>query len=228
MQASPGPDGKMRLDPARSKVFINSLHIYVNLKGREPGGIVSPKEYEPLRNEIIRTLRDLRDPAEGEPAISFAVKKEEAGFMGMWGEGVGDIIFVYSPGHAWTGPEVLRLGERRTIFPGVGANHGPQPPWTETEISSNFATLIMAGPEVSANKIKRDTEPWIALVDLVPTICHILRLPMPQQSQGRVLQELLEGGSATKPRPPGPLMVLPKAPPRKAATKFKGDVTDEA
>jgi len=228
MRASPGPDGKMRLDPARSKAFINSLHIYVNLKGREPGGIVPPEEYEPLRNEIIRTLRDLRDPADGEPAICLAVKKEEAGFMGMWGEGVGDIIFVYSPGHAWSGPEVLRLGERRTIFPSGGANHGPQPPWTETEISSNYATLIMAGPGVRANRIKQDSEPSIALVDLVPTICHLLHLPLPQQSQGRVLQELLEGGSTTKQRPPGPRMVLPEAPPRKAATKFKGDVTDEA
>ena len=228
MHASPGPDGKMRLDPAKSKAFINSLHIYINLKGREPAGIVPPEEYESLRNEIVRTLRDLRDPADGGPAIFLAVKKEEAGFMGMWGEGVGDIIFVYSPGHAWSGPEVLRLGERRTIFPSGGANHGPQPPWTETETSSNYATLIMAGPGIRAGKVRQDSEPSIALVDLVPTICHVLGLPLPQQSQGRVLQELLEGGSATKPRPPVPNLILPATPPRKAATKFKGDVTDEA
>ena len=220
------PDGKLHLDPA-SKAIIKSLHIYINLKGREPNGVVTPEEYEPLRNEIIRTLRNLQDPADGEPAIEFAVRKEEAGFMGMWGEGIGDILFVYSPGHAWTGPEVLNLPEKRVIFPSGGANHGPQPPWTETEFSSNLATMIMSGPGVKKGRIGGDNDPMVSLVDIAPTICHIIGIPQPQQAQGRVLRELLKGGSLNKGRPPKPDIIIPELPIGTGPLKFKGDVTDE-
>ncbi len=227
MATSQGPDGQLHLDPARSKVMVKSLHIYINLKGREPMGIVPPEEYESLRTEILDALWNLRDPIDGKPAIAMAVRKEDAGFMGMWGEGIGDVVFVYSPGHGWTGPEVLRMGEKRVVFASGGANHGPQPPWTETEISSNYATLIMKGPGVKNGKIVGDCDPMVALVDIAPTLSHLIDCPMPAQSQGRILHELLEGGLAYKERPPKPDIMLPEFPVGKGPPKFKGDVTDE-
>ena len=52
--------------------------IYVNLKGRENGGIVEPGEpYEKLRAEIIERLLPLRDPKTGERAVSRIFKREE-------------------------------------------------------------------------------------------------------------------------------------------------------
>ena len=35
--------------------------IFMNVKGREPGGIIAPQHYEHFRNELIRKLEDLRD-----------------------------------------------------------------------------------------------------------------------------------------------------------------------
>ncbi len=220
-------EGRLIIDEAKSKVRINSLHIYVNLEGREPEGVVSSGQYEALRTEVVNALLSLRDPIDGEPAIALAVKKEDAGLMGMWGEGVGDVIFVYSPGHAWTGEEVLRLGEQRIIFRSGGANHGPQPPWTETEISSNYATLIMRGPGVREGKRREARDPAAKLADVAPTISHVLGIPAPRHSQGRVLFELLDEGLEVMKRPPNPDIDFPELPSAKGPPKFKGDVTDE-
>ena len=226
MKTKTGKDGRPTIDPG-SKVRLNSLHIYINLKGRDPDGVVAPEEYEGLRNEIIESLRLLKDPVDGEPAIALALPKENAGCMGMWGDDIGDVVFVYSPGHAWTGGEVVQMGEKRVVFPSGGANHGPQPPWTETEISSNYATLIMSGPGVVENKVVGDDGPLVSLVDVCPTICHLADVPEPEQSQGRILHEILEGGIAKKIRPPRPDVIMPEFPVSKGPPKFKGDVTDE-
>ena len=52
--------------------------IYVNLKGREPGGIVLPgAEYEALIAELIAGLHELIDPTTGERVVDQVWRKEE-------------------------------------------------------------------------------------------------------------------------------------------------------
>jgi predicted AlkP superfamily phosphohydrolase/phosphomutase len=52
--------------------------IYVNLSGREAGGIVAPgAEYEALRAELITRLAGLTDPKNGEKAVSRVFKRED-------------------------------------------------------------------------------------------------------------------------------------------------------
>lgn len=222
-----GPEGKTVIDRSRSKVRLNSLHIYINLRGREPDGIVPQEEYEDLRNQILHELRHLRDLVDGEPAIELALKKKDAGIMGMWGDAIGDIIFCYAPGHAWTGSEVLGMGEDRVIFESGGANHGPQPPWTETEVSSNYATLILKGPGVKSGHVQKGSDPGAVMVDFTPTLCHLVGIPAPRDSEGRILRELLEGRPPAPKRPPRPEIEFPELPPSRGPPKFKGDVTDE-
>lgn len=55
---------------------INSL--YLNVKGREPDGIVNPgDDYERLRNELAAALCEARDPQTGDKVIRRVVKPEE-------------------------------------------------------------------------------------------------------------------------------------------------------
>ncbi|MFC1667160.1 hypothetical protein ACFL0P_04795, partial [Candidatus Omnitrophota bacterium] len=50
--------------------------IYINLKGRQPQGCVEPgKEYEELCDEIVRRLREIRDPGTGKPVMEHIYKK---------------------------------------------------------------------------------------------------------------------------------------------------------
>jgi len=54
--------------------------IFINLQGREPQGTVSPGEYEPLRDELIKKLERIRGPdgrGEGQPIGTRAFRPEE-------------------------------------------------------------------------------------------------------------------------------------------------------
>jgi predicted AlkP superfamily phosphohydrolase/phosphomutase len=67
------------VDWSKTKAYSMGFgDIYVNLKGRENGGIVEPGEpYEKLRSEIIARLLPLTDPKTGERAVSRIFKRED-------------------------------------------------------------------------------------------------------------------------------------------------------
>ena len=55
------------------------------------------------------------------------------------------------------------------------------------------ATFLAGGPGIAKGEVTART------IDLAPTLSYILGIPEPQQSQGRVLTELLKGGNSIKP-----------------------------
>ena len=64
--------------------------MYVNLKGKYPGGIVEPEDYEKVRGRIIDALLDYKHPETGERPVLLAVRKEDAHVFGMGGAQAGD------------------------------------------------------------------------------------------------------------------------------------------
>jgi predicted AlkP superfamily phosphohydrolase/phosphomutase len=67
------------IDWTKSKAYAMGLgDIYVNLSGREAGGIVAPgAEYEALRRELVGRLTALTDPKNGRRAVSRVFRREE-------------------------------------------------------------------------------------------------------------------------------------------------------
>jgi predicted AlkP superfamily phosphohydrolase/phosphomutase len=67
------------VDWSKSKAYAMGLgDIYVNLRGREEGGIVAPgTEYEALREELSSRLTALVDPKNGERAVSRVFRREQ-------------------------------------------------------------------------------------------------------------------------------------------------------
>ncbi|MGD2207300.1 MAG: alkaline phosphatase family protein, partial [Anaerolineae bacterium] len=56
----------------------NVGQIHLNVRGREPEGIVEPgEEYEAVRKEIIARLRELRDPETQEPVVQDVYCREQ-------------------------------------------------------------------------------------------------------------------------------------------------------
>ena len=73
---------------------MSDNEVYVNLKGREPHGIVDPgKLIEEVRTRVIDLLIDYRDPATGQRLVNLALRKEVCPSLGLWGDRVGDVIF---------------------------------------------------------------------------------------------------------------------------------------
>lgn len=86
-------------------------HIFINLKGRDPQGIVDPEDYEKVQEEIINALYDIKDPETGENTVSLAIKRQESGTVGIFeGPGydrIGDVVFAWKPGYI-THPFIYR------------------------------------------------------------------------------------------------------------------------
>jgi predicted AlkP superfamily phosphohydrolase/phosphomutase len=67
------------VDWGKSRAYGMGLgDIYINLQGREGGGIVAPgAEYEALRDELSSRLTALADPKNGQRAVSRVFKREQ-------------------------------------------------------------------------------------------------------------------------------------------------------
>jgi predicted AlkP superfamily phosphohydrolase/phosphomutase len=65
------------IDPAGSRVYsLIPGRMYVNLRGREPGGIVPPEEYHTVREQVARDLMAMRAP-KGDRVIRQVLRREE-------------------------------------------------------------------------------------------------------------------------------------------------------
>jgi hypothetical protein len=224
------PDGT-GVDWKRSKVFFAQNHLWINLAGRDEGGVVPPGEYGTLRAEVIAAMRDIKDPESGEHAFAFVLSREDAPLVGLAGPYVGDVAYCYSGGFRWSGPEVLRLGEARVVFPCAGGNHGPMVPTYETETTSVLAAMALAGPGVSSRGVVPKEEPLrLWTTDVAPTACHLLGIDPPAQSEGRVMHELLEdieSGFPERALRTVERRIVPRPRTRPAPVRLQGDVTDE-
>jgi predicted AlkP superfamily phosphohydrolase/phosphomutase len=223
-----GPDGVPQIDWKRTKVHHDQNHLWLNVRGRDPDGCVKPgREYEALREEILDAMIGLKDRKFAKRPIALALKKEDAACLGMYGPAAGDIVFYYAQGYRWSGPEVFRMGRRAVIFddPG-GANHGPQIPTGQTEISDNAAALILAGPGVRRGYVRDpDQAPPMSTADLVPTLAHLAGFEPPRHCEGKVVHDLLVGARLPRSRRRRKIAALPQKPRRKPT--LAGDVTDE-
>jgi predicted AlkP superfamily phosphohydrolase/phosphomutase len=156
------------IDWSKTKAYASHGEIRINLKGRDPGGIVEPgEEYERVVAECIAALYDARDEKTGKRKVSLALTREDARTIGLYGERVGDIVY--------------------TVNAEFGGNHGELPN-VHHGISSLNALLVMSGPGVKQGV--RGKHVW--LTDVAPTVAYLLGIPRPHDAEGRVLFEGLE------------------------------------
>lgn len=60
--------GKLKIDWSKTvAVAQRSAHVYINLKGRDPEGIVEPEDYEKTVQDVISKLYSYRDPKNWRP-----------------------------------------------------------------------------------------------------------------------------------------------------------------
>ena len=178
-------------------------HIFINLKGRDPQGIVEPEDYEKVQEEIIRALYNMKDPDTGDNVVALAIKKNESGTLGIFeGPGydrVGDVLYAWKPGYM-SHPFIYRSaikyrdGTERII---------PNPELYESAVlCGNFtgvhlalpslhdmhAVLIMSGPGVEQYERKFPAK----IIDVAPTISKILGMDVPAQAEGGVLYDVID------------------------------------
>ncbi|MCC7355272.1 MAG: alkaline phosphatase family protein [Anaerolineae bacterium] len=153
--------------------------IYVNLRGREPQGIVEPgAKYERAISDLVAALDAWRDPTTGQKIVGHVYRREEL-FHGERAAYAPDLFVMPAdlryqafgeyqfPSRAWLGRAHDRSGAHRlnglAMLAGAGARRG----------------LRLDGASI---------------MDLAPTILAALGLPIPLEMDGRVLSEAFAEG----------------------------------
>jgi len=163
--------------------------IYINLKGREPQGIVSAADRPRVQKQILQSLLTWTDPGGGKRAVNFALRKEDAKSIGYWGPEAGDVIFAYNQGFTWgVNPDGSTTAMSRTVL----ANHGAGIPTQETPVSSNLGQLLAWGPKVRRG-VQRDPEIQgpVKTSALGPTVAQLLGCRIPAQADAAIIRDML-------------------------------------
>ena len=159
-----------KIDWSKTKaVSQRTVHIYVNLKGRDPQGIVEPEDYEQVREQVIKALYEYVDPNTGAHPIALALRNEDARILGIWGPNAGDVIYAEDP----------RLGKE----------HGPYLTTNKYGFGDLRGLIIFAGPGIKQGEV---IERNVWLTDIVPTVCHLAELPVPDKCDGAIIYQALE------------------------------------
>ena len=144
--------------------------VYINLKGRNPEGIVDPADKFELEERIMTDMYQLKHPQTGHRMISLALRNEDALLLGVGGPESGDIIYFIAQGYTDDHGDSLS-----TLY---GA--------CDTCVSSIF---MAAGQGIKANY---RTQRYIKHVDITPTIAVLMGLRMPKQCEGAPIYQILE------------------------------------
>jgi len=171
------------VDIDNTKAFCptyQSASIYINLEQRFINGTVKDEEYDDIRSELISKLKNLKHPVSEEPMFKDVLKKEDVYAGTALGEAP-DIILVrndYEVSADFTGE----------IFKEQLVNG-----------HSEVGIFVAAGDEiVNRQEILSD----LSIIDIAPTVLHIMDVPIPKEMDGRILFEIFKEDSEAKERKP--------------------------
>ncbi len=170
------------VDWPRTKAFpLGGGHIYVNVKGRDPQGSVEPgSEYNAVCKEIEAALHALRDPGTGGPIVERVWRRHE-----IYGDdSVPDTPDLYVQ---WKDDHYIDMGSI-----GFGKGFISEPIRGRSGGHTMRGIFLAHGPEIKqGHKIE-----GAQLVDLAPTILHLLDVPVPVGLDGGVLTEIFVDGAS--------------------------------
>ena len=164
-----------------SEVLASPPSIWINLKGVKPQGIVDPGAYDALVTFIIEKLAELKDPRTGKPVINRVYRRNEI-FHGpfahegadlvldWWSE---DSLFSSQPSFPEdTGKPALIIREHRPSETSEwGGTH------RLNGILIGRGSGFKSGAEIANAR----------LIDIAPTLLHLLGVPVPEDMDGKVL-----------------------------------------
>ncbi|MGI8773666.1 MAG: alkaline phosphatase family protein [Actinomycetota bacterium] len=195
------------IDWSRTRAFsapIPQQGIYVNLKGREPNGIVDPAEYESVRDEIIARFSAYIDPDDGKPVVDRIYKREEV----MSGEQAVDAPDLFPVCRAYSYEMSDGL-----YSPGVLDDYRDLP----RGFHHMDGVFGIAGPGVTPKDGLT-----ASLYDVMPTALYLAGLKVPEVD-GKVLVDFLPSTMVTAGPPVIEAMELPLAGEGAAASPYSAD-----
>lgn len=187
----------------RAQVDGASAHIYVNLAGRQKGGIIAKEKIEQYVDRIVAACRSLRDPLTNDPIFQVVLKQSELDQLRLnYAERAGDVfvsvragfslsgrvlpdvpLFVAGTPNPDTRQRVAANKKAEEFLLSGGANetglgiHGHVA--THRQIQAIFFAY---GPNVPARLTG-----LVNSVDVTPTVASLLGIEPPRDAQGKAI-----------------------------------------
>lgn len=168
------PVWKTPVDWSSTRAYLyNGLPqtVRVNLAGREPQGIVPPREYDAVCEAVTSALRDARDPEHGEPIFTRVLRRQEA-WPGCEDERAPDIIFEVRDDDYLVSP-----ADHPEAVWGTGRARGRH---------RSTGVYLLDGPAFRPTSGAR-----AELLDMTPTLLAAAGCPVPRGLDGRADPNLL-------------------------------------
>jgi predicted AlkP superfamily phosphohydrolase/phosphomutase len=173
---------RRHIDWSQTRAYAqgNFGQIFLNLKGRQPNGCVTADDVRPLLDELKAAIASVPHPETGKPLVERVFEREE----------------LYHGPHTYLAPDltiVLTDWRYRTIgLHDFTTNRMIAPAFGPTGDHRLDGVLIGAGPmfRAGAKPVKA------SLLDIAPTVLHLLGLAVPNDLDGRVLMEILDRETA--------------------------------
>jgi 2',3'-cyclic-nucleotide 2'-phosphodiesterase (5'-nucleotidase family)/predicted AlkP superfamily phosphohydrolase/phosphomutase len=169
-----------------------TAQIYINLKGRDPDGVVDRADYQSVVQRIVRAYRAVRDPQHPHAQVIQKVYTKEQlknvqGSDSLNPTRSGDVVAVARSPYQFDADTVGSIVAPSRFF----GQHGYLPDEVDLRHNINMhATFVAAGPDIRHRPDVRG----VRAVDLAPTVAVLGHFPPPLQAQGRVLTQILRGG----------------------------------
>lgn len=147
--------------------------IYINTNK-----IKTRKEYEKIRNKIIKKLYEMEDPENGEKIIGKIFIKEDL-YHGEYFNEAPDIIALPRNGYMLHGGFNDKLVLKAPKYSTTG---------THQSLESCKGIFLAIGPNIKKGEKIRN----IRIIDIAPTVLYLFGLPISRKIDGRVLYEIFE------------------------------------
>jgi hypothetical protein len=176
-----------------------TCNVYVNLEGREPGGIVTAEEFDGVRRRIVAAFERLNHadrPSQGDssPVIARVLRSEDCAAIAtsdgpanmLYRGRTGDVVIFAAPPHQFDASDPKRLVAPAPLL----GQHGYLPDAVDARMNVNMRPpFILVGPGVRRGV----TIAGARAIDLAPTLAAALAIPPPSGADGRVISEAFEG-----------------------------------
>lgn len=170
--ATPTPIDKVPIDWARTKAWGDGGYygrLFLNVKGREPQGVIDPGDYEEVRDDLIAAIEAIEDPR-GKNIGSRACRPED-----LYREvrGVSPDLIVYFGNLGWRSVGTVGSRTIHTFENDTGpdeANHD----WDGIFIMNTRTATGLSGPVEG-----------LQIYDVAPTIAACFGLEIPGEIRGR-------------------------------------------
>ncbi|MBC7249631.1 MAG: alkaline phosphatase family protein [Anaerolineae bacterium] len=164
-----------RLDWARTRAYAmsNSGPILINVRGRDGVGVVRERDYEPLREMIIRDLLAVEDPVNGGKVFQQVYRREEI-YHGPALELAPDIV----ADHYSSACDLIVDNEpQRFCFVNRLNRFGDH---------VRGGLFVLSGPDFVADD---SASRRASIMDLPATVLHLHGVPIPEDWDGQVMSE---------------------------------------